>query len=239
VRRTFVSRLVGLLAAMPFVCLLHNSAYAGDVCASDAAIPAPPPRQPEFARTQDLVAAMAQQHAPTLIVGDSIAGLWRVNLPGEIFNFGVAGDRTQWILWRLDQVDFSKVKFENVIVIAGTNNTSLRYSACETAGGVVAIVKKLHERLPSSRVFVFSLLPRGPGLVKRDDHIQQTNAILQSNASANGFTFLNAYTKFRESCGHDDKCALYRPDATHPSAAGYSLFSQLVSPQLANGNAPP
>src|SRR4051812_45994097 len=101
-----------------------------------------------------------------LFVGDSITDGWRnpVNKEGkggkEVFdkaygshdplNIGIGGDRTQHVLWRLDNGEVEGISPKVAVLMIGTNNLGGNMND-EIAAGVTKIVKELNEKLPKTK----------------------------------------------------------------------------------------
>lgn len=209
--------------------MLPAAALAAPNCPSAASVPAPPRPNP----------AMYESPTPgswtdskVLVTGDSIAARWMPQLGTSTYNFGHGGDRTQWVLSRLQQADVGGAHFESAVVIAGTNNSGPRYTACEIATGVFAIVDLLKTKFSIKNVVVVSLLPRGRNLSQNDATIEQTNQILETSAGELGYKYVDLYSRFRQGCGHDGSCDLYLPGMIHPSASGYRLFDEAIKPAV-------
>ena len=78
--------------------------------------------------------------------------------PLKALNFGISGDRTQHVLWRLQNGEMDcdpKV----IVVLCGTNNID-KNSAGEIVQGIVAIVGYIRSRKPKISVIVHGILPR-------------------------------------------------------------------------------
>lgn len=84
----------------------------------------------------------------------------KVGIP--LLNFGVGGDRTQHLLYRLENgnLDFpSEARPVCAFLLIGTNNSP--DSVEGIAEGVNAVIDRLQSSLPSTVIFVLSLTPRG------------------------------------------------------------------------------
>jgi lysophospholipase L1-like esterase len=95
-------------------------------------------------------------------------------------NFGIGGDRTQNVLWRLDHGEIGALKPKVVVLLIGTNNLgTTEHDIADTVRGVTAVVGKLHTAFPATRILVLGIFPRDE---KSDSplrgKVQQINAAL-------------------------------------------------------------
>ncbi len=74
-------------------------------------------------------------------------------------NFGIGGDRTQHVLWRIQNGELEGISPKVVVLMIGTNNADSS-PPDEIAQGVKAIVEELRRRLPKSRVLLLGVFPR-------------------------------------------------------------------------------
>ena len=77
-------------------------------------------------------------------------------------NFGIGGDRTEHVLWRLEHGNFDGLNPKLIVVMIGTNNAGHRKDpAPETAQGVSRIVFTLLAKCPESKILLLGIFPRG------------------------------------------------------------------------------
>ncbi|MBN8821912.1 MULTISPECIES: GDSL-type esterase/lipase family protein [unclassified Spirosoma] len=79
------------------------------------------------------------------------------------YRYGVAaisGDKTQHLLWRVENLDFTKSDPALVVVTIGVNNFSEDEAEAITAG-IGAIVKSLRRKLPQAKLVLVGPLPAG------------------------------------------------------------------------------
>ncbi|CAN9501705.1 unnamed protein product [Ophioblennius macclurei] len=117
-----------------------------------------------------------------LFVGDSMVQLmqqyeiWREFFsPLHALNFGIGGDTTSNVLWRLQNGELENIRPKVVVLWVGTNN--YEHTAEQVAGGIVAIGQELISRLPKAKIVVLGLLPRG----------ERPNSLREKNTAVNGF----------------------------------------------------
>ena len=107
----------------------------------------------------------------TLFLGDSITAGMNTQLMHKIFgagavNFGIPGDGTQHLLWRMQhgELNFKGTPPTRVIILIGTNHMgSTPLSASERHDvylGVKADVQEVRAKLPKASILVLGILPR-------------------------------------------------------------------------------
>jgi len=129
-------------------------------------------------------AADAKEKEPEVVfIGDSLIAylqytvLWD-NLfePMHALNFGVGGERTEHVLWRILNGEMDNMKPKAVVLLVGTNNHGC--TAEDVSEGILAIVDVIREKQPETEIVVLALLPRGekPNLLR--DRNSKVNEIL-------------------------------------------------------------
>ena len=71
-------------------------------------------------------------------------------------NFGIAGDTTQGVLWRLQNGEGEGYKPKAIMLMIGTNNTG-RNTPTEIAMGVAAVVFELRKDFPDAKILLRTL----------------------------------------------------------------------------------
>lgn len=104
-------------------------------------------------------------------LGDSITQGWEdggrttwnaLFAPLKAANFGFSGDRTEHVLWRLENGEILGADPKVIVIMIGTNNVGHGSSnAAQTADGVRAIVAKLRTGLPKAKILLLGVFPRG------------------------------------------------------------------------------
>lgn len=125
-----------------------------------------------------------------LLVGDSIikglarySNIWKKYLePLHALNFGIGGDQTQHVLWRLQNGELNchpKV----VVVHCGTNNIN-KDCAEDIVEGILATVNYIRTKRVDAKVIVVGLLPRDyfPDTFRRVK-IEKVNSMLEEQIS--------------------------------------------------------
>jgi len=102
-----------------------------------------------------------------LFIGDSITEGWKgaADIWDKYYglydpaNFGIGGDRTQALLWRLDNGELDGIDPDVVVLMIGTNNSD--YAANEIASAIRKVADLIHRKLPRTKLLLLGILPRG------------------------------------------------------------------------------
>lgn len=206
-----------------------------------------PSGNPRNSQHQAFVNTAATGDFDILFLGDSITYLWTVGdgdisgYPGgktvfdkhfadlKIANFGIPGDTTQGLLWRLQNGEGQGRKPKALMLMIGTNNNG--NSAEEIAEGVGAVVLELRKDFPDARILLMAIFPRGtgPGDAGRR-RVEAANNIIARLHDGNHVVFMNINDKFTDSSGG---LIGFRPsDHLHPVPEGYEIWASAVAPTL-------
>lgn len=146
--------------------------------------------------------------------------------PGlDAVNQGIAGDTTDGMLQRLEQVYAAAP--QAVVVHGGVNDLLSGLDGEHVLDNLRAIVQAIHERLPKAKVVVQSLYPVGEGeglyFTRR---IRQINAQLEERAKELDYRYANVYDALCTADGRLD--GRYSDDGLHPNAEGYRAACPVV-----------
>ena len=138
-----------------------------------------------YEKHEKLVAIAAGSLSSVLLIGDSLVnGLARYHRvwskyfkPLRALNFGVGGDRTQNVLWRIENGEIP-LNLQVAFVHCGTNNLD-RDNPDEIRDGIASIVYTIQERKPNANFIVSGLLPRDQETSFRRDKIKLVNQKLR------------------------------------------------------------
>ncbi|MDT7838357.1 GDSL-type esterase/lipase family protein [Aquabacterium sp. OR-4] len=193
-------------------------------------------------------AMLAAGRGPQLVmIGDSITqswedtgrGPWNRHLaPLGALNLGFGGDKTENVLWRLQNGALDGLNPRVVTLLIGTNNTGDRMDhAAATAAGVARVLQEIRQRLPAARVLLLAILPREarPDAAMRQRN-EQINALIERLADGRQVHFLNVNSALTNPDGTLSTELL--PDLLHLSERGYALWAERLLPVLRTLMAP-
>jgi lysophospholipase L1-like esterase len=169
--------------------------------------------------------------------GDSITDFWMGRgaatwaeryAPLNAFDFGISGDQTQHLLWRLQNGQVDGLNPKLIVLMIGTNN--MPGNSCtsdQIVEGDKAIIAEYEKRCPGAHILLLGIFPRGelasnPLRAK----ITAANAGLAKFDDGKTVTYLDIGSKFLTSDGTLTKEIF--PDALHPSPQGYVIWADAI-----------
>ena len=192
-----------------------------------------------------------------VLLGDSILHYWELEenqkcwqrtFSGEGkakyrgLNLAIEGDRTETLLWRVENGLFT----DNgplpraVILLIGTNNTGVRNAKDETpddtAAGVRAVIAAVKKRTNdgAAKILLYGLLPRGKGTndacTVRNRLVNERLKKLDDGKTRRTVFYHDIGDLFLNADGTVNKDLL--GDALHPSKAGYELLAKIFREDL-------
>jgi len=155
-------------------------------------------------------------------------------------NFGWGGDRTENVLWRLDQGELDGVEPKVIVIQAGTNNVGKEpgddAKVADVTRGVSAIVSACRKKAPAATIVLTAIFPRNdnPAVMPT---IARINARLAKLADGRSVRFLDVNPKLADADG-----ILFEGmtvDGLHPSVKGYEAWASVLEPILTELLGPP
>jgi lysophospholipase L1-like esterase len=201
----------------------------------------PAPRNDAWVKRHDGFVEIAKKgDVDLLFLGDSITDGWRIGGKAvwkdnfeslKAANFGIGGDQTQHVLWRLQHGELDGIKPKLAVLMIGTNNLHGN-SDEEIVGGIKAIVAELQKQTPQTKLLLLGIFPRGE---KADDpfrdRIKHINSIIaQMDDGGKTIKYLDIGDKFLESDGTISKRIMR--DFLHPTAKGYKVWAEAINPTV-------
>jgi lysophospholipase L1-like esterase len=209
----------------------------------------PAPRDKGWEKRHETFVGIAKRgNVDLLFLGDSITDAWGGEghgmggghkiftskfVPMKAANFGIGGDRTQHVIWRLQNGELDGIKPKVVQLMIGTNNSNgTDNTAEEIADGVKGIIDEIKKKSPSTKVLLLAVFPRNTG--KDDaakkiqkDKIDKVNSIISKlDDGGKSVKFLDIGSKFKDASGALPKEIM--PDQLHLSEKGYEIWANAV-----------
>jgi lysophospholipase L1-like esterase len=201
----------------------------------------PTPRLEWLSRVKGIFDSASQVADKIQLVfdGDSITDFWQsegreiwleryARLGG--FDFGIAADRTEQLLWRLSQGQMNGIHPRLIFLLIGTNNLGTNTNE-QIAEGIKAIIDQYKKLCPDATIVVQGIFPR-----ERDafnpwrERIKEINKIISTYANGKNILFLDFGEKFLKPDGTLSQDVM--PDFLHPSAKGYRIWADAIQPLI-------
>ncbi len=185
---------------------------------------------------------LTNQPCRVCFIGDSLtefwqstgAAIWTAEIaPLKALNLGLAADRTEHILHRIQRLDFRRANPQLLVLLMGTNNLAMEPpdSPEEVVRGISAAVQMLRTKLPQASILLLTLPPNGddPATPLRK-RIQQTNTLLAQAPWPERVKLLPIHDIMVDAQGRWHPG--YTLDGTHFSESAYAAFAQRLTPIL-------
>lgn len=194
-----------------------------------------------FLKMHDSFLKRGQSEVGLLLLGDSITRGW--DKAGKDYehafgaykpaNFGIGGDRTEHVLWRIANGELDNIKPKVVMLMIGTNNFSAKPE--DITQGVTAVVDAIKAKLPETKILLLAIFPRGedpakPNVANGRRKLNDINADLAKLDDGKQVKYLDIGQVFLDDKGVITKEIM--PDALHPTPAGYKLWADAVKPAI-------
>jgi lysophospholipase L1-like esterase len=235
-----------LLSVAAAVLVLAVVAHAGDENSAVKPVERKKGDQPDvkwLSRHVGFVIEAKKGGIEVLFLGDSITDAWRnkgdkggkevwekVFAPLKAANFGIGGDQTQHVLWRIERGEMQGIQPKVVVVMIGTNNLRGN-SDKEITAGIKAVVRAVHDKSPTTKVLLLGIFPRGATAEdKRRDRIVAINKEIAKLDDGKKVRYLDIGQKFLGENGTLSKEIMW--DALHLTTRGYEIWAEAITPTL-------
>ena len=187
-----------------------------------------------------------------VFVGDSITHRWEGDGKaiwekyfnnGEIraLNLGFSGDRTEHVLWRINNGMFGKLQPKAIVVMIGTNNGGRRpideESPVDTIAGVYAVIKRINAICPKAKIILHPIFPRSPALADqprlRNDLVNKELEVLARHhfkKYSESVVWCDFNSKLMQNDGSISREIMN--DYLHLTEKGYKIWAEELMPYL-------
>jgi beta-glucosidase len=192
-----------------------------------------------LARHQQKIAERLVNEKPIDLVflGDSITHAWEYTAPEvwhkyygdrNALNLGFDGDRTENLLWRIQNGELDGISPKLLVLLIGTNNAGHRQdSSKHTARGVKAILDELQSRLPTSKILLMAIFPRS----KKPSQqlrvlVDGSNQLIKQYVDDKHILWMDINHQFLDPQGILHESIM--PDFLHPNEAQYEVWASAI-----------
>jgi lysophospholipase L1-like esterase len=202
-------------------------------------LPRATPRRDRHAldRLQGINQAVRTTPAAVLLLGDSLTegwnlGLWEKHLAFRgVLNAGISGDRTDHLLWRLENGNLAGPPPKALVLLIGTNDLGSGRSPELTADGIRRDLARLRQRLPEAAILLLALLPREEyPVASLRLAVEEVNRLIRDCADGEHIFYADIGKVLLDRDGR--LTAEISPDRLHLSAHGYALITSRLDAVL-------
>jgi beta-glucosidase len=193
---------------------------------------------PRFLQMHEKFVKRAQGgNVDLLFLGDSITEGWgkapdvwkKEYEPLHVANFGIGGDRTQHVLWRIENGELNGIRPKVVVLMIGTNN-----SASDGADSISKAIEKtvaIIRNETNAKVLLLAIFPREhKGDTRNMETIKSVNEQIAKLDDGKNVRYLDISKGFETSDGKLDH--LLFSDGLHPNVKGYQIWADSMRPLL-------
>lgn len=145
-------------------------------------------------------------------------------------NFGINGDRTQNVLWRMNHGELDGYQAKVIVLMIGTNN--MGDPTKDIALGVKTIIQTVQEKQPQADILLLAVFPRAHTPEEKVRHeVAELNDVLVKLADGQKVRFLDIGSHFLSEDGTISKEIMY--DFLHLTHKGYEIWAREMGPTLA------
>ena len=227
-------------AFLAALCLPALSLRAQETSQPRTAANAVTPNDRNPKRHEEFMALKAKGPIDLLFLGDSITDFWPSRgadswakfAPGHPADFGVSGERTEDVLWRITHGELDGLHPKVVVLMLGTNNIGQHADEqpAWTVAGMRKVVDTIEEKLPASKILLLAIFPRGDKDSSERHRNDEVNAGLAKFADGDKVRYLDIGHVFVDE--NDEIPRDVMPDRLHPAAKGYDLWYDAMEPTL-------
>lgn len=195
--------------------------------------------EPQWTRRHNKILAEAKRGSyDVMLLGDSITQGWEFNkkvwaehFPTQrVLNAGIASDRVEHILWRVQHGLLDKVRPKAVVLMGGINNLAIA-NPDAIADGLRQIITEIREKSPKTRIIVQGLFPTGR---EATDHrrakVRLANLKIAQLADGERVEFFEFGDRFLGGDGWISKKIMF--DYLHLTRAGYDIWASALETKL-------
>ena len=228
-----------------FVLLTGCISSTPETAENRAAIPVS--KRGEWTRYHQEIVAKLKPDAELVLIGNSIfqgldneacAEIWEKYLNQyQAGNLGISGDRTENVIWRLQNGALENIHPKVALILIGTNNTDGNHylkisSAEELEGAIWKICEIINETLPDTKILLMGILPYGYKENHRNNINKATNALISQFPERDpDIHYIDIGDVYLDDEGKVKRELM--PDFLHPNPEGYLRMFEALEDEIA------
>ncbi|MEO8623019.1 MAG: GDSL-type esterase/lipase family protein, partial [bacterium] len=166
---------------------------------------------------------------------------WNSNFHGwNAGDFGWGADKTEHMLWRLENGELDGVNPKVIVLLAGTNNVGTRpggdAKVADISRGIKALIDIMQQKAPNATIILNGIFPRNDNMAVIPE-INRINENIARFADGKKIRYVNINDKLAGADGalHEGMTV----DKLHPTLKGYQIWADALKPILTELLGPP
>ncbi|CAL8118026.1 unnamed protein product [Orchesella dallaii] len=154
--------------------------------------------------------------------------------PLGAINYGIGGDRTEHVIWRIDNGELDGLRPQLVVVYIGSNNVPVHSNNSEIVRGVDTVITKIHEKVPDANILYLGFFPRGDvnpisnTLARIVDITDSLETIVDGDTQRRSHVF-DIFSSLAPPSMDRINEEFYQGDKLHLNSDGYALWDRLMN----------
>ncbi len=172
--------------------------------------------------------------------GDSISNYFEYDAGSAVWNqkiaplgavdYGVPGDMTQNLLWRLENTQILNNPPRVAVVEIGVNNIKFGDEpTAEVVAGIEAVVSAIREQAPHTKILLLGVFPTDTADSANRAEEAAVNQAISGLANGRQIRYLDAGASY---LGADGSVDAFTTNELHPTDEGYELVADALTPVL-------
>ena len=155
----------------------------------------------------------------------------------QTVNMGISGDRTENVIWRLQNGALNGINPRVAVILIGTNNTDGNHylhisTPEELEKGIWKICEIIREKLPATKILLLGILPYGYKPNHRNEINKETNRLIAKFPGRDSLiSYRDISNIYLDRDGQVNKDLM--PDFLHPNTEGHLLMFEALDPDIA------
>lgn len=190
--------------------------------------------------TEKLAEIESRDKIDLVFIGDSITSGWEQEgkdvweqyyKKRNALNLGFGGDKTEQVIWRLQNGEGAGYQAKLAVVMIGTNNGGREDSPTDVAAGIKGILDQWHALQPQCKVLLLGIFPRGATSADPRRQVnEKVNALISQYADNKRVFYLDIGSAFLADDGTLAREVM--PDLLHVHDKGYGIWAQAIEPTI-------
>ena len=146
-------------------------------------------------------------------------------------SFGMSGDRTEHLLWRIQNGNFADIDPSVIVLMIGVNNINAGDDAWQVAEGIETVVSELRTRESQAQVLLLGCFPTNNATSVQRQKSDRVHQLIAPLGQRDGVHYLDLRSLFLNADASLNYTTMSR-DGVHITQAGYRAWAEAIEPTM-------